>query len=161
MFGYASGAEAATTPRRVKPLGLRRYLVGLPDLEGAEVRTYQLDKIAAVEALSDWFVRPDGFDLDAFSRRGFGAFQAEHELLDVVWRFRPDAADRARGWIFLPDEILEDEADGSLLVSFRACGHLEMAWHLYSWGDRVEVLEPTALRAMVEGHRRSDFAAMP
>ena len=36
-----------------------------------------------------------------------------------------------------------------------------MAWHLYSWGDTVEVLEPAKLRAMVEGYRRSDFPALP
>ncbi len=165
VFDYASGAETAATPRRVKPLGLlsglRRYLVALPDAEDAEVRTYRLDKIAAVELLPDWFARPEGFDLDAYSRRGFGAFQAPDEWLDVVWRFRPDAAERARGWTFHPDQVLEDQPDGSLLVRFKACGHLEMAWHLYCWGDKVEVLEPVVLRTMVEGHRRSDFAAMP
>jgi hypothetical protein len=36
-----------------------------------------------------------------------------------------------------------------------------MAWHLYQWGDAVEVLAPGGLRAMVEGHRRSDFEALP
>lgn len=29
--------------------------------------------------------------------------------------------------------------------------------HLYQWRDAVEVLEPKALREMVEGYRRSDF----
>jgi len=36
-----------------------------------------------------------------------------------------------------------------------------MAWHLYQWGDKVAVLAPQALHDMVEGYRRSDFAAMP
>ncbi len=35
-----------------------------------------------------------------------------------------------------------------------------MTWHLYSWGEAVEVLEPAALREMVEGHRRT-FPALP
>ncbi len=34
------------------------------------------------------------------------------------------------------------ELDGSLLVRFEAAGHLEMAWHLYAWGDAVEVVKP-------------------
>jgi predicted DNA-binding transcriptional regulator YafY len=42
-----------------------------------------------------------------------------------------------------------------------ASGHLEMAWHLYQWGDKVEVLAPPALRTMVENHRRGDFPALP
>ncbi|MBU0781248.1 MAG: WYL domain-containing protein, partial [Alphaproteobacteria bacterium] len=58
-------------------------------------------------------------------------------------------------------QVLEPQTDGSLIVRFHAAGWLEMAWHLYQWGDRVEVIAPPELRDMVEGHRRSDFAAMP
>ncbi|MBL9010311.1 MAG: WYL domain-containing protein, partial [Alphaproteobacteria bacterium] len=43
---------------------------------------------------------------------------------------------------------------------FAAAGHLEMAWHLYMWGDRVEVLAPDALREMVAAHR-PHWPAMP
>ena len=60
-----------------------------------------------------------------------------------------------------PGQRLEDQPDGSLVVRFEASGWLEMAWHLYQWGDAVEVLAPEGLRAMVERHRRSDFEAMP
>ncbi|WP_449314197.1 hypothetical protein [Rhodobacter maris] len=56
---------------------------------------------------------------------------------------------------------MEWQDDSSLLVRFEAAGGLEMAWHLYQWGDAVEVLEPEGLHAMVEGHRRDDFSSMP
>ena len=36
-----------------------------------------------------------------------------------------------------------------------------MCWHLYAWGDQVEVVEPKALADMVAGHRRDDFPALP
>lgn len=39
-------------------------------------------------------------------------------------------------------------------------GHLEMCWHLYSWGKSVEVLEPARLREMVYGHQRIRCAAL-
>lgn len=42
----------------------------------------------------------------------------------------------------------------------KASGHLEMCWHLYSWGKSVEVLQAAALREMVHSHRR-DFDALP
>jgi predicted DNA-binding transcriptional regulator YafY len=51
--------------------------------------------------------------------------------------------------------------DGSLTVRFKAAGVVEMAWYLYQWGDKVEVIKPEALRVMVEGYRRSDFPALP
>lgn len=165
-FDYASRADAAATERRVLPLGLlsgmRRYLVALPDGEaGARVRIFRLDKIDSVKVQQESFVRPPEFNLQAFAKRGFGAFVKDEEYGEVVWRFAPEAAERARAFSFHPDQTLEDGADGSLTVRFSACGHLEMCWHLYAWGDKVEVVAPAALRAMVADHRRSDFAGMP
>jgi predicted DNA-binding transcriptional regulator YafY len=36
-----------------------------------------------------------------------------------------------------------------------------MAWHLYQWGDQVDVLKPKILHEMVAQHQRNDFAALP
>jgi predicted DNA-binding transcriptional regulator YafY len=46
-------------------------------------------------------------------------------------------------------------------VRFKASGHLEMCWHLYEWGNSVEVLAPPALAQLVHEHRRSDFPSLP
>jgi predicted DNA-binding transcriptional regulator YafY len=56
---------------------------------------------------------------------------------------------------------MEDQPDGSLLVRFSASGQLEMAWYLYIWGDKVEVIEAKVLQTFVERIKRTDFAAMP
>jgi predicted DNA-binding transcriptional regulator YafY len=53
------------------------------------------------------------------------------------------------------------QEDGGLIVRFHAAGWLEMAWHLYQWGDAVEVIAPQGLRTLVENHRRGDFGALP
>ncbi len=63
--------------------------------------------------------------------------------------------------MFHPLQSVTDEEDGSLIVRFHASGHLEMAWHLYLWGDAVEVLAPDRLREMVAGFQRGDFPALP
>jgi predicted DNA-binding transcriptional regulator YafY len=55
---------------------------------------------------------------------------------------------------------VEDRPDGSLIVRFSASG-VEMCWHLYVWGDQVEVLAPERLRDMVHAWRRSDFPSLP
>ena len=78
----------------------------------------------------------------------------------MVWRFAPDAAPHARRFVFHPSQTVEEEANGSLLVRFRASGHLEMCWHLYAWGTSVEVLQPAGLREMVKGYQRR-FDALP
>ena len=89
------------------------------------------------------------------------AFQNDSEYGEVVWKFKPDVAAHARAFLFHPTQVLEDQPDGSLIVRFSASGHLEMCWHLYMWGDQVEVLAPEVLRKMVEPYRRSDFLALP
>jgi predicted DNA-binding transcriptional regulator YafY len=48
---------------------------------------------------------------------------------------------------------METQADGSLLVQFRAGGLLEMAWHLMCWGDAVEVVAPETLKSMLPAER--------
>ena len=163
---YQARTDPAPRRRAIAPYGLlagaRRYLVGRPEGdESGPVRTYRMDQIRAASLTTRTFVRPLDFDLAAFAQRAFGLYQNEREYGEVVWRFGPKASANARGYVFHPSQTMVDEVDGSLTVRFRAAGHLEMAWHLYQWGDAVEVLAPERLRAMVEGHRRSDFDALP
>jgi predicted DNA-binding transcriptional regulator YafY len=142
--------------------GLRRYLVARPENDpDGPVRTYRIDALTVTVLTDRSFVRPPDFDLQAFADRAFGVFQSDAEYGEVVWRFDPSAAAQARGYLFHPTQTTEDEPDGSLLVRFVAAGHLEMAWHLYAWGDKVEVVTPPRLRRMVQGFQRSDFPALP
>jgi predicted DNA-binding transcriptional regulator YafY len=77
-------------------------------------------------------------------QRSFGVWQ--EELYDIVWRFTPEAAADARLYLFHPTQVMTDEPDGSLTVSFRAGGLREMCWHLFRWGAQVEIMSPPELR---------------
>jgi predicted DNA-binding transcriptional regulator YafY len=79
----------------------------------------------------------------------------------VQWRFRPEAANMAATYEFHPTQTEWFEPDGSFMVRFHSSGLLEMAWYLYSWGDKVEVVEPKVLSDMVKGYQRADFPALP
>lgn len=163
---YVSRAEGTARRRRVAPFGLltglRRYLVAKPldDLEG-QPRLYVFENIQGASLTKLTFEKPAGFNLQEFANRSFGVFQNDAEFGEVVWRFTPRAAERAKAYEFHPSQIVEDQPDGSLLVRFHAAGHLEMAWHAYLWGDQLEVLAPERLRHMVEPYRRSDFPSLP
>jgi len=163
---YRSRDEQSPRNRRIAPYGLltglRRYLVARPEDElSAPVRLYIVENIRAAKVSKDSFERDPGFNLQAFANRAFGVFQNEDEYGEVVWRFSPKAAGHARGFEFHPGQTLEDQPDGSLIVRFSAAGHLEMCWHLYLWGDEVEVLAPECLRDMAHDYRRSDFPSLP
>ncbi len=142
--------------RDVAPYGFlfgnRHYLVADAGDDGqADMRLFALCNIAAVEISEHGFVRDPDFSLQDFAERSFGVFQ--ETPVDVVWRFTPEAASDARDFVFHPRQTLEDQEDGSLIVRFRAGGRLEMAWHLYTWGDQVEVLAPADLADMCRNHR--------
>jgi predicted DNA-binding transcriptional regulator YafY len=163
---YQSRDEALPSVRRLAPYGLltglRRYLLARHEGDPTgPVRLYVVESIRTAKVIKDTFVRDPVFNLQAFANRAFGVFQSEEEFGEVIWRFSPKAAAHARGFEFHPTQVIQDEPDGSLLVRFSASGHLEMAWHLYLWGDTVEVLAPPALRKLVDKHRRSDFPSLP
>ena len=69
--------------------------------------------------------------------------------MDVVWKFTRKAAVDAREFVFHPTQVMEPQPDGSLIVRFRAGGLQEMAWHLFTWGDHVEVVKPKRLSTVL------------
>lgn len=163
---YRKRDEDEARERTVAPygllLGVRRYLVARDTSKGpqAKLQHYRVEEIQEAEFLDRTFTIDPAFNLRRHAEKGFGSYESEQEHGEVVWRFRSDAAAHARRFIFHPTQTTEEMDDGSLVVRFTASGHLEMTWHLYSWGDAVEVLAPEPLRAMVEGHRRA-FPALP
>lgn len=165
-FPYRSRRRTEPTDRVVAPhgllLGVRRYLIGRDTMKpaSAPLQHYRVEEITAAEVLPESFELDDDFDIRRHAEKGFGSFENSAEHGDVVWRFSPEAAPHARRFVFHPTQTVEEEADGSLLVRFRASGHLEMCWHLYSWGASVEVLQPARLREMVQGHQRT-FEVLP
>jgi predicted DNA-binding transcriptional regulator YafY len=165
-ISYRGRADAVAQKRVIAPYGLllgsRRYLVGKDvDKKDDRLRHFRVEDISQATALVSSFEYPADFNLADYAQRAFGSFHNDAEYGEVIWRFSPHAAGHAQRFLFHPSQVSELEADGSLLVRFRASGHLEMAWHLYSWGDAVEIISPTNLATMVHPFRRNDFAALP
>lgn len=163
---YRGWRDAVARERNVAPhgllLGARRYLVAV-DLDKVDggIQHFRVDAIEEATVLPKSFLRKEGFDLNEHAERCFGSYQQEDGIHDVAWRFAPKAVSRAEGFLFHPSQTTEREEDGSLIVRFRAAGLLEMCWHLYMWGDAVEVISPPELAQMIAAHRRSDFPSMP
>jgi len=160
---YRNRRTKKVNERLVHPYGFlhghRNYLVGWHENPKANtVALFALPHVEGVEITDETFVRDPAFKLDEFAQQSFGLFQAEP--FDTVWRFTPAAADDAAEFVFHPSQEVSRAEDGSLLVKFRAAGDLEMAWHLFTWGDQVEVLEPQHLADMVAGHQVS-WPALP
>lgn len=128
--------------------GKKHYLVAfLARKQESSPRLLILTKIRAVKFLKETFTHRKGFDLRSYANQSFGVFQGD--TVNVLWRFSPHVAEEARRFVFHPTQKTKIEPDGSLLVSFRASGQVEMACHLMSWEGEVEVLKPASLRELV------------
>lgn len=150
-FTYSRpGAEARR--RSVAPCGVMfgraNYLVAA-DRETDRIQTFRLDRMSAVEGQDGFAPPPEDFDLAVFASQSFGIYQDEIE--DVTLRVSPEGAAEARGWRWHPTQTLEDQADGGVIVRFRASGMRELAWHLFTWGQQVTIVAPQRLKAVMAG----------
>jgi predicted DNA-binding transcriptional regulator YafY len=162
---YQAARDPEPRVRKVEPYGLllgtRQYLIARDIENGRVYRRYRMDRISSAKVTGQSFARDPDFDLDAFAVQAFGSYHSDDEYGRVVWRFAPSAAAVAREFEFHPTQQVTDEPDGSLRVEFTASGWIEMVWHLYQWGDQVEVVEPTALRNLTKGYVRRDITILP
>jgi predicted DNA-binding transcriptional regulator YafY len=130
--------------------GRANYLVAAElQVDGGqgEPRNYRLDRIEVLEVLGRPAAAPESFSLQDYASRSFGIYQGEVE--EIVLQIAPEAAEDALGWRFHPTQALERQADGSVIARFWATGLLELAWHLFTWGDKVRVVRPEALREVM------------
>jgi predicted DNA-binding transcriptional regulator YafY len=149
-FRYEGGATPGRV-REVTPYGVlfsrSNYLVAAEDAVGP--RNWRLDRIFDIEVLDRAAARPAGFSLQDYADESFGIYQDDTE--DVVLAISPKGAEEALRWRFHANQSLEPQADGGVIVRFRASGMRELAWHLFTWGDKARIVEPQALRDMMVG----------
>lgn len=148
-FRYQGGSSPGRV-REITPFGLlfgrSNYLVGAEG-DSTEPRTWRLDRIADIEVSETVGVRPESFSLNAFANRSFGIYQDDVEHVRLL--VKPHGAEEAMGWRFHPTQEITPMEDGSVLVEFQAAGMRELAWHLFTWGDKLEILEPPRLKEMM------------
>lgn len=162
---YKGARDPAPKFRNIQPygllLGVRQYLIARDVKNGGSYRRFRLDRIYDAKISGQSFPRDPEFDLDGFAAESFGSFHADSEYGPVTWRFSPSAASVARDFQFHPTQVFQEQEDGSLIVKFTASGWVEMVWHLYQWGNQVEVIAPKKLKDMVNGFQRDDIGILP
>jgi predicted DNA-binding transcriptional regulator YafY len=158
-FRYEGGSNPGQA-REMIPYGVlfgrTNYLLAA-DGAGGDPRTFRLDLVKDAEPAEAPGARPADFSLQSYADESVGIYRDQAE--DVVLRFRPSAADGARRWRFHRGQKVESEADGHVRVSFRARGMRELALHLFTWGDGVEVVAPERLRTILVEELEKALAA--
>jgi predicted DNA-binding transcriptional regulator YafY len=148
-FAYHGGSRPGAE-RVVAPYGLMfgraNYLVAA-ERGSDEPRNWRLDRIQGLEILDEAAGPAEGFSLSEYANRSFGIYRDAVE--DVVLHVLPEGRDDALGWRFHPSQIVEPQTDGSVIVRFSASGMRELAWHLFTWGDKVEIVAPEKLKSLM------------
>jgi predicted DNA-binding transcriptional regulator YafY len=144
--------EGGSTPGRVREVtpygvlfGRANYLVAAEGEGGP--RNWRLDRLRDVAVTGRPSGRPEGFSLQDYADESFGIYQDDTE--DVELRILPASAEGALRWRFHANQQVAPQRDGAVIVRFRASGMRELAWHLFTWGDQVQVLGPARLKDLL------------
>lgn len=147
---------------RVRPYGLlggpRPLLVAVPDAR-RRPRLFPVADIETVELLESTFERDPNVDLRRYAANAFLPF--EEGPLELRWHFGPKSADDALEYEFHPEQQFEHHDDGGIEVRFRAESLVEVAWHVFAWGDRVEPMDLPVLKHRFNAMMRRALEALP
>ena len=143
--------EATRRQARVRPYVIEPslwthalYLIGWDETRDA-VRTFKIERMRDVSILPQTFPAPDEDVIAGMFERAWDII-ADQEPVHVVLRFAAKVASRVREARWHPTEQVAEEADGALTWRATVAGPIEIRLWILSWGDDVEVVEPTALR---------------
>ncbi len=136
------------------------YVIGFSGFHKM-VRTFNLGRIKAVEALGTHFTDGDNFDLYEYLGRAWSLIP-EGKLYDVKLKFSPLVAHNVSEVQWHSTQQAQWNEDGSVTLSFRVDGLGEITWWVLGYGDQVQILAPAALRkrvlekaqGIVENHRK-------
>jgi predicted DNA-binding transcriptional regulator YafY len=157
-FIYHGGSRPGDT-RDVAPFGIifgrTNYLIGA-DAGATKPKHWRLDRIENPQCLDVTAAPPADFDLAAFANTPFAYFEGPQE--DVVLHVLPHGMEDFKNYRFHPSQSVEALAGGGAIVRFRASGMLELAWHLFSWSNKIEIVQPASLREQMLAELRNALA---
>lgn len=154
---YQRGGGCDPVERLVDPLGLVAkgsvwYLVAAVD--GA-LRSYRVSSILGVEQSAEQCVRPKGFDLAAFWAQSTASFKASLPHYQTTVRIAPEAFPfmRFAGRFARILQTDAPDADGWIKVTLRFDVEEMAIGYALSFGEKLEVLEPTLRTKVIEEAR--------
>ncbi|MGN0031496.1 MAG: helix-turn-helix transcriptional regulator [Candidatus Gastranaerophilaceae bacterium] len=122
--------------------GANVYLIGVEG-DKPDPYVYRLHKITDIEITNETFDKGD-FDIKEYANRSFGVYQ--NEIIKVELLFSKEVAEDVLNYNFHPTQKVKQNDDGSVTVKFKASGELEILWHIFRWGDKVQIISPKSLK---------------
>ncbi|HWI41737.1 MAG TPA: transcriptional regulator [Verrucomicrobiae bacterium] len=127
------------------------YLLGHAHNRGS-LRTFALERVTGVRPTRERFEIPADFDAGGRLEKAFGI--VDEEAFAVRIRFAPAVAHAVRDRTWHATQEVAEQPDGSIILSFRAGGRMEIVSWVLSYGRLAELLEPAELREEIALHAR-------
>jgi predicted DNA-binding transcriptional regulator YafY len=149
---YWTAGRNEMNQRLVDPYGLAWdddgwFVVGYCHLRVA-IRTFAIQRVRTVHETGETFEIPADFHVEDYMRGSFRAVRGNGDY-HVVLRFVPELAPRIAEKHWHSSQILEPQADGSLIVRFHLSSLVEVKHWVMSWEGGCRVLEPRELRESI------------
>lgn len=111
----------------------------------ADLRLFAVERIERVELQDERFDVPEDYRVEKLTGTAFGLI-AEEQPQHLELFFDKEVAHLIRERIWHPEQLIEAQADGSLVIRFSASGDKEILAWLYSFVPFVRVVGPESLR---------------
>ncbi len=112
------------------------------------VRHWKLDRFLKATALDLWFKIPEDFDLKTHLGSSLGIF-AGSKTKDFKIRVSSYGARWVTEDPWHADQQVEQQADGSIILTVKAAHELEIIPRVLALGAEAEILSPTSCRKMI------------
>jgi len=132
-------------------IGYSMYLIGYAVRTGKEgIITFKLDRIKNAKVLETTFEIPEELDIEKLLVSSWGVMWGQETPIKL--RFSPRVARRVKESVWHPSQSIEDQPDGSCIMTLKVGSTLEITPWIRGWGPDVEVLEPESLRKEFIGY---------
>lgn len=150
---YRARQAADSKLMRIHPLGLVvrdsvYYLIATAN-DYTDIIQLALHRFLDAELLSDAVREPSGFDLDQYIEDG-GFLYPQGREVELVARFEPYTAQHLRESPLSDSQTVTDLPDGRVEIRARVLDSQQLQWWLMGFGDKVEVIKPDSLRAVLK-----------
>lgn len=151
-FAYLD-KEGNRSTRTVDPYGFivnagRVYCVAY-DHSRRDKRTFAVDSISGPVMLARTFVRPDGFNVEAYAAASISGVLHGDETAAVRVRFAPRVAKAAVAARIVAEREVERREDGSAEIVYHVADVDELVRWVLGWGAQAEILAPASARTRI------------
>jgi predicted DNA-binding transcriptional regulator YafY len=160
-FTYHKFWEDQPTFRTVEPLALKefknRWYLIAKDLdhsfEGVAIKTFGLDRLAALDITRTQFKNPDNFDIEEQFMDCFGIISPKDEKpQEVILSFDPDQGKYIKSLPLHESQQIIVDNNNELQIKLFLYVTYDFEMELLSHGEHVKVLKPESLIKIMKGH---------